>query len=326
MDTMPDNDKKVLLDDEKKKRLQETLGINVDSDLFDPRYDYVFKRIFTADNEESKYALIDFLNSVLRFEGDAVITDLTVINAEIPVDSKDYKKSVFDLRVSFKGGEQALVEMELRPKDDFRKRSQFLISKAYSNQKIAGFKYKDLKKCYIVCITNFTLLQDRDAFFTDYVYRDSKGLPLSDDLTIVFLELSKIQHLLDKKTDELTNVEMWAIFLRYASDKDKRGILHKILEREDGVKMATQILEEISKDEKERMLYESQLLYEADSEAELRYAHRIGMEKGKIETVIGMIEMISIPLSGAMKAAKLSDEHKPELIRILKDRNIPYVE
>ncbi len=92
----------VVFDNEKKISLCQELGINIDGDLFDPRYDYVFKRIFTADEVKSKIALIHFLNAMLNLSGDDVIVDLTVINPEIPVDNKRQKRSVFDIRVQFK--------------------------------------------------------------------------------------------------------------------------------------------------------------------------------------------------------------------------------
>ena len=62
------------------------LGINTTGELLDPRFDYVFKRIFTAQEEESKIALIDFLNSVLTGKHETIV-DLTVVNNEIPVEA-----------------------------------------------------------------------------------------------------------------------------------------------------------------------------------------------------------------------------------------------
>jgi predicted transposase/invertase (TIGR01784 family) len=140
---------RTLLTDEQKANLSRELGIIVDGELFDPRFDYVFRRIFTADGEKSKKALISFLNAALGLTGDNVIEDLTVINAAIPVDDKRQKKSVFDIRVTFKNGEHAIVEMEKSPKDDFKKRSQFLISKAYAAQPLSGGMYRELKKRYL---------------------------------------------------------------------------------------------------------------------------------------------------------------------------------
>ena len=45
--------------------------------------------------------------------------------------------------------------------------------------------------------------------------------------------------------------------------------------------MAAQVLETISQDEREQMILEAQLLYEADQKAEIRYALRTGREEGR---------------------------------------------
>ena len=100
------------------------------------------------------------------------------------------------------------------------------------------------------------------------MFRDAKGNPITDDQTIVFLELSKIAGLLKKPVAELTDLECWLLFFKYVTDKSKRDILNKILEREAGVMMAAQILETISKDERERAIYEAQWLYELDQQSE----------------------------------------------------------
>ena len=96
------------------------------------------------------------------------------------------------------------------------------------------------------------------------MFRDFKGNPITDDQTIVFLELTKIAGLLKKPVDELTDLECWLLFFKYVTDKSKRDMLNKIIEREVGVMMAAQILDTISKDEKERANYEAQWLHELD--------------------------------------------------------------
>ena len=102
----------IFIDDEKKTLIRQVFDIDLNSDLFDPRYDYVAKRVLTAENPESKQALIDLLNSALKLLDGEVVVDLTVINPEIPVDGKHYKKSKFDIRVRFQNGEQGIIEVE----------------------------------------------------------------------------------------------------------------------------------------------------------------------------------------------------------------------
>jgi len=204
---------------------------------------------------------------------------LTVINPELPVDSGSHKKSKFDVRSRFQNGEQGIIEVEWGKKinDDFKKRAQFIVSKAYSSQDISGKTYRDLKRCYLICIVDHTLFEGDTEYFRDGMFRDANGNPITDDQTIIFLELTKIRHLLKKPVEELTDIECWLLFFKYAADKSKakRKKLNEIMKRNEGVKMATQILQTISKSERERSLYESQLIYEldqrsAEESAELR--------------------------------------------------------
>jgi len=280
---MDKKERKEMLSETTKKSIKQYFGIDMDSEVFSPTQDYVFKRIFTADETRSKIALIDFLNSVLEFEPTNEIIDLTVVNSQIPVDVLKRKKSIFDVRVKFNDGEQAIIEMQLSDIHDFKKRSQFIISKAYTSQEIAGLNYNALKKCYLVCITNFELLKNKLEFVNDYRYRDKSGNDLSDDETIIFVELPKIDRVIEKPVSEMTNLEMWAIFFRYVTDKSKKEILNAIINRKEGINMAVNVLDEISSSEEERIQYENELIFQLDVNSGLYNARKEGKEEGIIE-------------------------------------------
>ena len=249
------------------------LGINTSGDLLDPRFDYVFKRIFTAQENESKIALIDFLNSVLT-DKKQIIVDLTVLNTEVPVEAYKRKKTRFDIRVVFDNDEFALVEMEFNKKDDFAKRSLHNISRLYSSQSINRLEYRNLKRCYMVGVMGYNILDNSFDYLNTFSFRDENGREMSDDMQITYIELEKTAHMLEKPPEELTNAECWALFLRYASYNDKQEILEKIAEKNRGVGMATNVLKYMSKSEIERMAYEDALLAEIDREAEIDFAVR----------------------------------------------------
>ena len=285
MERENENTWKSRLNEPAKKEIREKLRIDPDNEILSPLVDYIFKRIFTADETNSKTALIDFINSILEHENDDKIIDLTIVNPQIPVDRGEQKKSIFDIRAKYNSGRQAVIEMQKNPMSDFKKRSQHIISKAYANQEISGFNYDKLEKCYLICITDFDIIKETDEYIKDYRYRDRQGNELSDDETIIFLDLSKLTAVLNKPVDEMTNVEKWAIFFKYITDKSKQEILSKILEREAGIKMATNILREVSKDEETRAYYESELIFELDQRGRFKQAK----EDGKIEMVKEML-------------------------------------
>jgi predicted transposase/invertase (TIGR01784 family) len=216
--------------------------------------------------------LIDFLNSALEFNDEKKIVDLTVINPVMPTDTKKRKKAVFDVRTVFNDGEQAIVEMQFFDKHDFKKRSQFVISKAYVNQDISGQNYNALKKCYLIAIVNFNLFDDKDIYASEFRFRDKKGVNLTDDETILFLELTKINKLLKKPVEELTDLELWLIFFKYAANHKRREKLNEIIKKKEGIAVALSLLTEISSSVEERIQYENELLFELDENSRIYYA------------------------------------------------------
>lgn len=291
------------LDEATKQEIKEKLHIDVDSELLNPLVDYIFKRIFTADDKDSKAALIDFINSILEHENDNTIVDLTIVNPQIPVDKGTQKKSIFDIRAKYDNGKQCIIEMQKNPTPDFKKRSQHIISKAYASQEISGSDFNKLEKCYLICITDFDMIKETNDYISDYRYRDRKGNDLTDDETIIFLDLSKIASVLEKNIDEMTSVEMWAIFFKYVTDESKQFILNQILEREEGVKMAKNILNEVSKDEEARAYYESQLIFELDQRGRINHAK----DETKIEIARNMLKR-GTPLQYIVEDTGLSED------------------
>jgi len=299
----------VYLDEDKKALIKQEYGIDVDSELFDPRLDFVSKRILAADTEESKKALVSFLNAALKLKNKKRV--VKVLNPVTTVESSSHKKSIFDVRVEFLDGSEAIIEIEFRKKDDFKRRSQFLISRSYASQDIAGKTYDALDKRYIVCVLNYTLLDDEedDDFYRDYMYRDRKGRPLTDDLNIIFVELTKLDDLLKKPVNKLTPIECWALFFRHSTDKDKRELLSQIIEKEEGIKVATQILQTISQNKEERRAYEEQLIFELDQRSEVANARKQGIEQGakakEIEIAKGL-KLDNVPFSVIVKNTTLT--------------------
>ena len=310
---------KTAITDEQKQLIKSELGIDPDSELLSPMVDFIFKRIFTSDEKSSKGALIDFVNCILEFEGDCKIVDLTVVNPQIPVVNKTHKQSIFDIRAVCENGEQIVIEMQRGKMKDFKQRAQYLLSKAYAGQSISGEKYRMLKRCYLVCITDFDVIKGIKEPVVDYRYRDRQGNDLTSDETIVFLDLTKLVCVLNKNVSDMTGLEQWAVFIKHATDNIK--LVNKIAEEREGIKMARSILREISSDDVARAQYESELIYQLDYNSRMGDAWEdgmeIGIEKGKIANAIeNAIEMAEADFSFDMikRITKLPDE---EITRIM---------
>ena len=127
------------------------------------------------------------------------------------------------------------------------------------------------------------MIKYTNDYIIDYRYRDKQGNDLSDDETIIFLDLTKIESVLEKTVDKMTNLEMWAVFLKYVTDDSKKDILNQIVDREAGVKMANEVLIEVSRDEETRAYYESELIFQLDQNGKIAQAVKEAEAKFEIQ-------------------------------------------
>ena len=127
-----------------------------------------------------------------------------------------------------------------------------------------------------------------DEYYHTFVYYDPiHGVPLDGRTKIITLELSKLDEIAEKPINKMTVSEKWAVFMEYLTDKGKRDKINEIVEQEEGIAMAGQVLITVSKDERERALLESEYKYHVDLQSKLVTAKREGisegLSKGKLE-------------------------------------------
>jgi predicted transposase/invertase (TIGR01784 family) len=97
------------------------------------------------------------------------------------------------------------------------------------------------------------------------------------------MELSKLGKVLKKPTEEMSAPEHWAVFFRYLTHKAKRGKINEIIACEEGIKMASEVLMTISKDEVERARLMSEYKYQLDTQSKLVNAKREGIREGVLK-------------------------------------------
>ena len=100
----------------------------------------------------------------------------------------------------------------------------------------------------------------------------NKQVRLNGRSRIITLELSKLDKVIEKPTDEMSYPELWAAFFQYLTDKSKRNIINEIMKKEEGIAMASEVLKRISKDEIEQARLLSELKYELDMQSRMTYA------------------------------------------------------
>jgi predicted transposase/invertase (TIGR01784 family) len=262
----------------------EKIYFKYDDDIINPCWDNVFKAIFTKDTLESKVALEYFLSAIIKRR----LTVLTITANEPPVDNINERQIRYDINCKFDNGELCNIEMTINPETYEPVRIEYYSSKLFISQDIRGqFKtYNDLKNSYqIALLVNAPMFKD-DLFVHNFKHYDEEnGISLGGRSHIITIELSKLEQIARKPVSEMTALERWAIFFRYTPDKDKREMVNKIIECEEGIAMAGQVMMTISKDEIERARLTSEYKFEVDLQSKMVEAERNSLK----QVVINMI-------------------------------------
>jgi len=114
-----------------------------------------------------------------------------------------------------------------------------------------------------------------EVFVHNLKYYDEKNkVSLNGRSHIITIELTKLEKIAKKPVAEMTPLERWAVFFKYTTDKEKRELVNEIIESEEGIAMAGQVLLSISKDEHERARLTSEYKYAVDLQSKVVNARR----------------------------------------------------
>jgi len=172
--------------------------------------------------------------------------------------------------------------MSLNPKRFEPVRLEYHAAKLFSGQNIrgAGKSFKDLKQAYQIAILAKDHIFPDESFFHSFEHYDPvHGVSLNGRSRIITLELSKLEKVVEKPVEGMNSKEHWAYYFKYLTDKGKRLKINEILEVEEGIAMASEVLITVSKDEIEHFHLMSKLKYELDTQSDLVDARREGEQK-----------------------------------------------
>jgi predicted transposase/invertase (TIGR01784 family) len=284
-------------------------------DLIDICLDNVFKAVFTKNTPESQGALSRLLSAIIGKE----LSVLTISANEPPIDSIRDRQIRFDINCKAENGELVNVEMSLNP-DVFEPiRLEYHAGKLFTAQDIRGAEktFDDLKEAYQVAFLAKERFFPDDEFFHNFEYYDpTRRISLNGRSRIITLELSKLNNIVEKPTGEMSAPEHWAVFFRYLTDKTKRQKINEIVDYEEGIAMASQVLMSISKDEVERARLMSEYKYVVDTQSKVVQAKREGRKEGeqkKANEIAGNLKTLNIPQEQIQKATGLSPDEIAKL-------------
>jgi predicted transposase/invertase (TIGR01784 family) len=275
-------------------------------DPIDICLDNVFKAVFTRNTQASQGALSKLISALIGRD----VSIIAISANEPPIDSLRDRQIRFDINCKAENGEMVNVEMSLNPDPFEPVRLEFHAGKLFTGQDIRGSdkSYVDLNRAYqIAILAKDRFFQDEAILHTFEYYDREHAVPLNGRSRIITLELSKLDKVIEKPAKDMSAPEHWGIFFRYLTDKAKRGKINEIIEYEEGIAMASEVLISISKDEVERARLMSEYKYELDLQSKITYAKREGRKEGRRE---GMQEILDL-----LKSGKSAEE-------IIKDYNL----
>ena len=112
---------------------------------------------------------------------------------------------------------------------------------------------------------------------------------MCDAIQLVFVELSKLKDILDKPVSEMTVLDKWSLFLQYAPDRKHREKVNEVIESEEVLGVAGELLMSISQDEVERARFRSRRKYQTDHQSDIATAKDNGKAERSIEIARTMI-------------------------------------
>ena len=250
---------------------------------------------------DAKQVLIDVISAAIE----QTVVDVQVRNIELPVMDVDEKAQRFDVNCIIDNGElqpspksegsrfaQVDVEMHSCPQEEigqefinFINKYIYYLTALHKSQKSKGKKYFELVRTYQITFCMNTVLTSWPDFTNRFSLRTHDGRQLSDQINMIIIELDKLGNVLKKPIEKMTALEKWSLFFKFAPNPLHRNQINDIIESKEEIRMAATLLQEVSKDERERALFRSLMMFETDRVSDLLTAEARGEIKGRAEII-----------------------------------------
>ena len=287
--------------------MPQKIFIPKDRNLIDPKKDSVFKSLFIQSGHGTKMALKNLVKEITGLEPE----DVMVINNELPKEAEESKDIRLDLQCRMADGNLVNIEIQTsRDNDSLTKRSIYYACRMMSSIDLKGKKYEKLPRVYHVMFADFRLFDEDNDYMHRLIIRD-ENVKLEEPFQFIFIQIPLLQ-IGDRDIKTLPDIEKWVIFLRDSTDKSKRDLLNEIMESNEGIREAGEILMEISEDMIEWSKKEMRYKAETDRLAALATAKENGIQIG-VETVARGMKAKNIPIETIVEITGLTLEQVAEL-------------
>ncbi|MDR2768034.1 MAG: PD-(D/E)XK nuclease family transposase [Treponema sp.] len=285
--------------------------------LIDLRYDKIFKAVFTQETPASRKALTALLESCLNRRLDVV----TVIANEPAAQSEQKRQIRYDIACTFNNGELADVEVTLWPKGTEPLRIEYYLSRLFVSQNLSGIDkdFGDLKQSYQISILGDNLYADSHVAHWFEYYDPERKISLGGRTAIVTLELNKLEGLVETPPEQMNGKERWGLFLGYASEPGRLGLVNKLLEVEEGIAMAGEAILQLPKSQIEEIRRISREKFEVDQRQARHDVERAKREaeqaKYDLEQVRQEVEQVRQEAEQAREALKQAKQEQDAALR-----------
>ena len=168
--------------------------------------DFTFKAVFGRDIQESKQALVDFLNTMLHDIPEYPIKSVEIKNPYIPGMTYQIKDSILDILAETESGVLVNVEMQVRHFGAYPDRNVFYGGKVVvANALNSGETYDRMKKTISMTITDSKPYEKDGIMPLFYIMSSRTHTRMSDKLEFRYLQLGMLD--LGKPVEELTPEE-----------------------------------------------------------------------------------------------------------------------
>lgn len=245
--------------------------------------------------------------------------DVVLLPNELAPGDTEEKAERFDVNCKIDDGSQVNLEMQAsyiieelnHLFKNVKGKSVYYLTDLHSSQPAKGLRrYDKLARTYQITFCSYTIFPNTRDYVNSFSLRnDATGELLTDAITLTFVELSKLDEILKKPVSDMTGLEKWSVFFRCAPDSKHREIVNKVIESEEELQVAGNLLMSISQNERERAIYRSRRKFQTDMQSNLATAEDNGRAEGraaeKIEIARNLLKM-GLPSSQIAAATGLT--------------------
>ena len=286
------------------------------ADILPPSDDRVFKLILTSP--EAEQGLMNLISSVIG----RTVVDVILLPNELAPGDKDEKAERFDVNCKIDDGSQINLEMQAsRIVEDLdgqyrniKGKSVYYLTDLHSSQPAKGQqRYDRLARSYQITFCAYTIFPNTPEYANSFSLRhDTTGELLTDAINLMFVELSKLDEIVKKPVNDMTDLDKWSVFFQYAPNLNHRELVNKVIESEEVLQVAGNLLMSISQNERERAIFRSRRKFQTDMQSNLATAEDNGKAIRSVEIARNLLK-INLPLDQIAIATGLSIEEVEHL-------------